>query len=582
MRVILAGIFAIVMAGCNVLMAGFSGLFVGASTVKDVSEIALIKTLMSNGVLPKDFSIPAEELIIWVAVGVFIVTIPRVIAMFFNNYLIASVMNRLATDIRYDMYAHIHSLPFRFFHKSRIGDLISRMNNDIGLIMGAGNMIMLAIEGPIMILLGIGRMFMICPLLALMTVFVVPLMAMCIGKLSKKIRSFTIVSQSKLADVSATLEESMRGVRIIKGFGMEKHEIDRFDRVNKKSLDAILYTAKRAAMVSPITEMVGSLAIMFLMLVGGILIIKKILTFDVFVEFLTLSFMVSSAFRQIARLNVQYQQTMAGADRIFELLDIKSDMSNKEDAVVLKDINGAVEFKNVSFSYNDGEKVISDMSFSIRPGEILAIVGASGAGKSTIADLLARFYDVDSGSITVDGFDVRDVTMESLREYMAIVPQETILFSGTIAENISYSKPDATMDEIIASAKDANAHDFISEFPSGYETVLGEGGVGLSGGQRQRLAIARALLRNPRILILDEATSALDAASEGVVQEALDRLMKGRTTVVIAHRLSTATGADRILVMDKGEVIEEGSFDKLLNMGGSFSQLYKTQFKLQE
>ncbi|MBQ7525586.1 MAG: ABC transporter ATP-binding protein [Abditibacteriota bacterium] len=581
-NLIAAGLFGLLMAFCNLVIAAMTGMFVGVSTGKSFSEIGLIKTLTDFHLLPPNLDISPDKLTVVVAAMLFLIAIPRSLCMYFNNYLIAAVTGKIGADVRFDMYSHIHSLPLKFFHKSRIGDMLSRMNNDVGLIQNAGNIVMMAIDGPLMIVLGLGRMFMICWQLSLLTIVVIPLMAGGIGKLARRIRTSTTVSQVKLADVSSTLEESIRGIRIIKGFGMENHEISRFGKVNKKSLAATLWAAKKASVVAPMTEFMGSASVAALMLVGGKLMVNGVFSFDVLAEFITLAFMVSSAFRNLARLNVQYQQTMAGADRIFDLLDMKSDMYDKPDAKVLTDVKAEIEFKDVFFSYNPGEPVLTDISFKINPGEILAIVGPSGAGKSTVADLIARFYDVSKGAITVDGNDLRDVTMASLRKYMAIVPQETILFSGTIAENISYSRPDATREEIIASAKDANAHEFISEFPMGYDTVLGEGGVGLSGSQRQRIAIARALLRNPRILILDEATSALDAASEGVVQDALDRLMRGRTTVVIAHRLSTVTGADRILVLDRGEIAEQGSFDDLVKAEGVFSALYKTQFKVRD
>ena len=332
----------------------------------------------------------------------------------------------------------------------------------------------------------------------------------------------------------------------------------------------------------PSIEVMGSVATAFVILVGGLMVVRGSISFPSLGEFGMLLFYVAGAGKSFGRLNVLYQQTMSGAERIFELLDTKSDLYEDPDGVVLGEIQGRVEFDHVGFEYNAGEVVFEDVSFKIEPGEAVAIVGPSGAGKSTCADLIPRFYDVTSGRILVEGHDVRHIRTASLREHIAMVPQETILFSGTIADNIAYGRPGADMSEIIEVAKAANAHDFIQQMPNGYQTPLGEGGVGLSGGQRQRISIARALLKNPRILIFDEATSSLDAASEVVVQDALDRLMKGRSTLVIAHRLSTVTSADRILVIDRGRVVESGSFAELMAGAGLFAQLYKSQARTEE
>ena len=521
--------------------------------------------------------------LIWtIAVLVVLIHVPKALFGYVNAYLVASVTNRIGTDVRREMYAHLQTLPLSFFYRSRIGHIVARMTYDVGLITNSSQVVMQAIDGPALMITGLAGLFAISWKLAVLTIVFVPAMGMLIDRLSKKIRGLTADTQVKLADVNAVIDESTRGVRIVKSFGMEEHEIKRFGRANTNTLIAALRAARRAAAVLPSIELMGGLSGAVLLLAGGLMVVTGDIRIGKLFEFTYLAFIVAAAGKQFGRLNILYQQTMAGAERIFELLDTKSDMVEKADAAVLRNVQGWVEFRDVHFEYNDGETVLDGVSFAIEPGEVVAIVGPSGAGKSTIADLIPRFYDVTAGQVMVEGHDVRDIKIASLREQIGVVPQETILFSGTIADNIAYGRPGADMAEIVEVAKAANAHEFIEQAPNAYQTHLGEGGVGLSGGQRQRIAIARALLKNPKILILDEATSSLDAASEGVVQEALDRLMRGRSTLVIAHRLSTVTGADRILVMDRGRIMESGSFEELVGRGGLFAQLYRTQFRTEE
>lgn len=569
-----------VIAGCTLGMAKVAEWFASIRGGESLLHIPPVKFVLDQGwVKPEN----ADSALIWILAGLVVfLHIPKGLATFFNSYLVDSVANKVANDLRVEIYDHLQTLPLSFFHRSRIGDIMSRMSNDITIIQQAGYLMMQLIDAPITIVACLAMMFVKSWQLTVLTILFVPLMAVAIDKLTQKLRSLTTSNQKKLADVSAVIEESIRGVRIVKSFGMEEQESKRFRRTSLDSLSAALRVARRKAVVMPTVEFMGAIAAALIVLVGGWLMVRGNLGFPQLAAFILLSFVTAGAAKQLSRLNVVYQQVLAGSERIFELLDTRTDLIEDPDGVVLTDVEGSVEFRNVTFEYHPGEVVLNKLSFKLNPGEVIAIVGTSGAGKSTIADLIPRFYDVTDGQILVEEHDVRNINTRSLREQIAMVPQETILFSGTIADNISYGKPGADVAEIIEAAKAANAHEFVSQLPAGYNTVLGEGGVGLSGGQRQRIAIARALLKNPRILILDEATSSLDAASEGIVQDALDRLMQGRSTLVIAHRLSTVTGADRIIVLDKGQVVESGTFDELVASGGAFAMLYRTQFRNEE
>lgn len=579
-RLIMASVCGLLMAGCMLLTANLTRYFVAACGDKPVTDNPLVHFGLTHHWFA---SADARMALVWMVASLFVlIYFPKGLFGYLNSYIIASVTNRVGADIRSDIYAHIQSLPIRFFHMSRVGDIMSRMSNDVGLIQNSSMVVTQAIDGPIMIIGGLGRMFWISWKLTLLTMIFVPVMAIAIDRLTKKLRPLTTITQESLGDVNSTVEESITGVRIIKSFGMESHEIKRFNTVNTRSLIAALRYWRRNALVLPCIDVMGGIATSLIIAIGGWMVVTGSITFAVLGEFAMLAFIVAGAAKQFGRLNVTYQQTLAAGERVFEILDTKSDMIENPDGVTLENVQGRVEFRDVHFEYNQGEIVLDGISFTINSGEVVAIVGPSGAGKSTIADLILRFYDVTDGQILVEDHDIRDIKTTSLRDQMAMVPQETILFSGTIAENIAYGRPGADISEIIDVAKAANAHEFITQCPDGYDTVLGERGVGLSGGQRQRISIARALLKNPKILILDEATSSLDAASEGIVQEALDRLMKGRSTLVIAHRLSTVKNADRILVMDQGRVLESGAFDQLVGSGGLFAQLYKTQFRSQE
>ena len=340
--------------------------------------------------------------------------------------------------------------------------------------------------------------------------------------------------------------------------------------------------AQLSSTLTPTIEFVAAVGVSVILWYGGNSVINGSITAGSLVAFLTYAVNISNPIKRLSRVIGNIQKALAAAQRVFDVLDLPEKIQNAPDAKALPPVKGDVRFKNVSFAYNESEEVLSNVSFEVKPGEMIAFVGPSGAGKSTVASLLPRFYDVTTGSITIDGEDIRKVTLNSLREQVGIVPQETVLFNGSVYDNILYGRLDATREEVEAAAKAANAHDFIMQLPKGYETMLGDRGMNISGGQRQRISIARAILKNPQILILDEATSALDTESERVVQEALDRLMVGRTSFVIAHRLSTIKNADKIMVLEKGQLIEQGNHDELMAMDGLYAHLYKIQYRSKE
>jgi len=516
---------------------------------------------------------------LWVVAAVVPLYLAKGFFTYGQTYYIAASMYGLAARLRTAIYAHIQRMPLSFFERNKTGQLMSTVLNDVTLIQTGTASVVDVISGPVTMLGGIGAMFWVSAPLSIIALPFLAGMGVAVDRISKRQRALQNAVQARLADISQVFEETVVGVRVVKSFGREDHEIGRFAKRNDQNFRAAMRVIKRTALITPSIELIGAVAIAGVLLIAGVTLKMDLPTI---LMFLTLANNVTTSAKHLGRLKGVYEQTMAGVERIFEVLDEAPDMVEKPDALVLPSGPGNVEFDHVSFGYGKGERALHDVTFTMAPGEVVAIVGQSGAGKTTIANLIPRFYDVMEGVVRVDGVDVRDVTLESLRQRMAIVPQETMLFSGTVRDNIAYGKLDASDDEIHQAARAANADEFIRAFEDGYDTVLGERGTRLSGGERQRIAIARAILKDPRILILDEATSSLDTKSEALVQAALEELMRSRTTLVIAHRLSTITRADKILVLSSGRVVESGTFRELLSRGGAFAKLYEAQFQLQE
>jgi subfamily B ATP-binding cassette protein MsbA len=494
------------------------------------------------------------------------------------SYLNDWIGNRVVADIRNQLTAHMQRLEIAFYNRRRAGQIVSRVMADVTLARGLVTDAVSSIFEDVMRLVGlvVGAIWLDW-MLALVALCMFPVAALPIRYVSKQLRQTGRRTQEAVGRLNALLHENVQGNRVVKAFGQEAYEQTRFAEQN----DRLFGLAMRASLFRslPVTEMLAGISVATIIWFGGRSVMAGTRTQGDFFGFVAAVFLLYEPFKRLVRTNYTIQQGLAGAERAFELLDTEPQVVDRPGAARLDGVRGAIEFHDVSFAYEPEEPVLRHIDLRIPVGNVVALVGMSGGGKSTLADLIPRFYDVTAGRITIDGRDVRDFTLRSLREHIAVVTQFTFLFNDTIRTNIAYGDPARSMDEIVAAARAANAHDFIAEMPRGYETQIGDLGVRLSGGQRQRLAIARALLKNAPILILDEATSALDTESEGLVQEALERLMANRTTLVVAHRLSTIRRADRIVVLVRGEIVESGTHEQLLARGAEYRKLYEMQFR---
>lgn len=519
----------------------------------------------------------------WIAASIIAIFIVRGLFWYGQNYLMSYVGQRVIIDIRAAVFKKLQRLSVSFYDKNKTGTIMSYVTNDVNALQSAmvENTIEMITEG--FILIGsVVAMIYLDWRLTLFTVCTFPPVLWFMEFFGKKIRKIGGRIQECTADITSVLQESVASARVIKSFVREDYEVDRFDVENKANFRANMKNAQLMATLTPVVELVAAIGVTMIIWYGGNNVINGTITAGSLVAFLTYAVNISNPIKRLTRVIGNIQKALAAAQRVFMIIDMPEEIVEANNARLLPQVQGKVEFQNVTFAYNEKGDVIKDLSFTVAPGEVIAIVGPSGAGKSTIANLLPRFYDVNKGDIKIDGYSVREVTLNSLREQVGIVPQETMLFNGSVYDNILYGRLDATREEIETAAKAANAHDFIMQLSDGYATKLGDRGVNLSGGQRQRIAIARAILKNPRILILDEATSALDTESERIVQEALDRLMVGRTSFVIAHRLSTIKNADKILVLEKGCLVEAGTHDELIALDGLYAHLYKIQYRNKE
>ena len=549
---------------CMVIVASMAG-----------AQAYLVKPLLDEIFFNKDSTM--LKLVPLVIMGVFLV---KGLFSYSYNYLLQKVGQSVIRDLRNLLYSHIQSLPLSFFQKKPTGELISRIMGDVTLIQGAvSNVLVGILKDTCQVLFLIGVIFYQDWRMASIAMISLPLVIYPIVNFGRRHRRLSRGSQQTTAQVSNILYETITGNRIVKAFSMEKYEVSRFAKTLDELFAIVMRNTRIGAISSPLMEVLGGVGISLVVWYGGSQVLADKSTPGTFFSFLTALIMIYQPIKGVSAINNSLQQGIAAAERVFEVLDVQSDVAEKKDAIELPLIKNSIEFTNARFQYDEDAEVLKGINLKVKAGEVLAVVGTSGGGKSTLVNLIPRFYDVSSGSLTIDGTDIRDVTFKSLRDQVGVVTQQTILFNDTVRNNIAYGSLDASEEQIKDAARAAHALGFIQNMPKEFDTVIGESGARLSGGERQRVSIARAILKNAPILILDEATSSLDTESEHEVQQAIENLVQSRTTIVIAHRLSTIRNADRIVVIQDGEIVEEGTHDTLLPLGGVYKMLHDMQFQ---
>ena len=521
-----------------------------------------------------------KEMFLWIIGGIFVATVIKVVSSYYSEITSNFVTETIKREIKIDIFSHLEKLPINYFKKNKLGDTLSKLTNDTTSLGRIGFIIFDMFKELLTVLILTGRMFQVDYILALVSLILLPLIIRVVRKYTKKIRKYGRERQDTTGKVTAFTQETLSGIFVIKAFNNTDFVIDKYKDLTKEEFEQAYKTTKIKAKVSPINEVITTFMVLLVVLYGGyqILVTKKITSGDL-ISFVTALGLMHQPLKRLISKNNDLQDSLPSADRVVEIFDEKIETDVFGEAVKFDEKIQNIKFENVNYKYEDSnDYVLKNINLDVKAGEIVAFVGKSGSGKTTLVNLLARFFNTDEGSVTVNGVNIKNIPLGIYRNKFAIVPQETFLFGGTIKENISFGK-EVTDEEIITAAKMANAYNFIQEdLPNKFETEVGERGALLSGGQKQRIAIARALIKNPEIMILDEATSALDSESEKLVQEALDGLMEGRTTFVIAHRLSTIVRADKIVVMENGEIKEMGTHSELIAMNGIYKNLYDIQF----
>ena len=532
----------------------------------------------TNELILRDTALESLKVLCYTIIGSFLF---KNIFLYIKNIALTYIQFNIITKLRVRLYAHLQAMSLSYFDKSQSGELSSIVLNDVSNMRVAfGTSFHKLFVEPINIILFIVLLLIINLKLALIAIIIVPLTGAIVIMIGKSIRRKSKRTAEKIARIMSIMTENLNSIRVVKSFSMESFETDRFTNEQDRYYQLIFRRAKLRLISSPITEMIGAFIGVCLLWIGGYdVLVTHNMNSEDFIRFILILFSVLGPIRNLSNVNIELQKGFASADRVFGVLDTPASIVSKLDAKTINELNDQISFNNVCFNYEGTERVLKDISFNMDKGTVTALVGSSGAGKSTVADLIPRFYDVVEGSVTIDGVDIRDIELNSLRMLMGIVSQETILFNDTLGSNIKYGLQSVSNERLEEAAKNANALDFINEQPQGFETIIGEKGVRLSGGQRQRIAIARGILKNPPILILDEATSSLDTESEHLVQTAIDNLMADRTVLVIAHRLTTVENADSILVMDAGQIVAYGTHQELLSQDGIYTRLYNKQFK---
>ncbi|MDI9569412.1 MAG: lipid A export permease/ATP-binding protein MsbA [Pseudomonadota bacterium] len=560
--------------GGRFLLAMLCMLVVGTST----SALAfLVKPALDGIFLKKD-----AQMLVWIPLAVIFIYLAKGLCSYGQMVLMNYIGLRVVADLRASLYRQIQKQSLSFFTRHPTGILMSRITNDAGTLQGAVSDAVTTMFKDTFTLLGlIFVIFYRDWKLAVIAMLIFPLIIYPIAKFGKKMRSVATRTQITMGALTTLLHETISGTRIVKAFGMEEYENKRFGEENERFFKLNIKAVSINAAASPFMEFLGGIGIAAIILYGGFQVIKGGATPGTFFSFLTALIMLYEPVKRLTNMNNTIQQGIAGAQRVFSIIDMAPEIGNREGALPLPRIARGIDIEKVTFAYEE-TPVLKDVNLSIRAGEVVAFVGMSGGGKTTLVNLIPRFYDVVSGRIAIDGHDIRDVTVESLRGQIAMVTQQTILFNDTVRNNIAYGDIQRSEEEVVRAARAAHAHDFIMQLPKGYDTVIGEQGTKLSGGERQRISIARAILKDAPILILDEATSSLDTEAEIEVQKALDNLMAGRTTLIIAHRLSTIRNADRIVVLVNGRIVEEGNHESLLAKRGEYFKLYRAQFTEEE